>query len=288
MLGELFLANPGLEVDGFDLGLLGPSLGVVCNTFRLLVDEVFEVLDQQALLHDQFLHGLGPSERKMSLEEDSIKARDGSENSARKTDKVDARLLACQLAIDEVPEAYRPNKRQREHRRLVRRRAFLQRRISALKTKMRRILADHNADFPELFGEPIDDVIERLDLPDADAFVLKQLATELELFCELRKATDKQLTTFAKSAGEAEAKHREVLASIPQVAAVTIDVVLAELAGPERFRSQKAAVSYAGLVPGIRESAGKRKELHIEKTGSPLLRWVLIETAWRRVQRETM
>ena len=66
---------------------------------------------------------------------------------------------------------------------------------------------------------------------------------------------------------------------------MTTEVVLSELADPERFRSGKCAVAYAGLAPGHRESAGKKKELHIERTGSALLRWILVESAWQLVRR---
>jgi transposase len=38
------------------------------------------------------------------------------------------------------------------------------------------------------------------------------------------------------------------------------------------------------LAPGFRESAGKRKDLAITKEGSRLLRWALVEAAWRLVR----
>ncbi len=65
---------------------------------------------------------------------------------------------------------------------------------------------------------------------------------------------------------------------------VTAEVVLAELADVARFTAQKQVVAYAGLAPGQRESAGKSRELHLEKTGSKLLRWALVEAAWRLVR----
>ena len=65
---------------------------------------------------------------------------------------------------------------------------------------------------------------------------------------------------------------------------MTVEVVLAELADIQRFNSQKQVVAYAGLSPGQRESAGKSQELHLEKNGSKLMRWVLIEAAWRLVR----
>ena len=76
---------------------------------------------------------------------------------------------------------------------------------------------------------------------------------------------------------------RVVLDSIPCVGPVTIDVVLAEVGDIRRFGSQRKATAYAGLAPGIRESAGKAKQLGITKQGSRLLRTILVETAWRLV-----
>jgi len=62
------------------------------------------------------------------------------------------------------------------------------------------------------------------------------------------------------------------------------EVVLAELGDAERFRSLKDATASAGLVPGKRESDGKKKDLGITKKGSRLLRWVMVEAAWSAVQ----
>jgi transposase len=70
---------------------------------------------------------------------------------------------------------------------------------------------------------------------------------------------------------------------MPCVGLVTIEVVLAEAGDIRRFGSQRKATAYAGLAPGIRESAGKAKQLGITKQGSQLLRTTLVETAWRLV-----
>jgi transposase len=42
--------------------------------------------------------------------------------------------------------------------------------------------------------------------------------------------------------------------------------------------------AYAGLVPRVRQSAGKGKALGITKQGSPLLRWALVEAGWRVIR----
>jgi transposase len=127
--------------------------------------------------------------------------------------------------------------------------------------------------------------LEKVQLSPAHRFAVQQLLAEYEFQHAQLKAVTAQLKKFATQASVAEAEARELLQSIPGVGTVTTDVVLSELADPKRFRSGKCAVAYAGLAPGQRESAGKRKELHIERTGSALLRWVLVEAAWQLVRR---
>jgi transposase len=116
-----------------------------------------------------------------------------------------------------------------------------------------------------------------------DRFVVDQLLVDLTHYGQQRRAADRQLAEFAKSATIAEQEARAVLASIPCVGAVTIDIVLAELGDLRRFRSQKQVAAYAGLAPKVRESADRRKDGGITKEGSGLLRWALIQTAWRTV-----
>jgi transposase len=208
--------------------------------------------------------------------------------STRKSDKIDARLLAEFLALDMIPQAYRPTPRQREHRVLVRHRSYLQRRITSIRNKIRRILSDYNADRPDLFTQEGLAYLAELaegKLSAADRFAVKQLLAEFEFHHKSLHELAAEMKKFVGQAPATEAESRELLQSIPGVGPVTTEVVLSELADPKRFRSAKCAVAYAGMAPGQRESAGKRKELHIERTGSKMLRWVLVEAAWQLVRR---
>jgi transposase len=205
--------------------------------------------------------------------------------STRKSDKVDARILAEFLAMDMIPSAYRPTPRQREHRVLVRHRCYLQRRITSIRNKIRHILSDYNADRVDLFTAEGLTYLSGVSLSTSDRFAVEQLLQEWEFQRSQLKKLTKQLKQFIGRAAAAEAEARELLQSIPGVGSVTTEVVLSELADPKRFRSAKCAVAYAGMAPGQRESAGKRKELHIERTGSKILRWVLVEAAWQLVRR---
>lgn len=203
--------------------------------------------------------------------------------SKKKTDKLDAQTLAELLALDQIPEAWRPTPRVREHRTLVRHRQAIQGRITSVKNKLRRVLSHFNLDRKDLFSQEGRDYLASVKLSESDRFVVDLLSEELDQHAERLKRIDKQLVAFAKKAPIAEKEAREVLASIPCVGPVTIDVVLSEAGDIRRFGSQQKATAYAGLAPGIRESAGKAKQLGITKQGSPLLRSILVETAWRLV-----
>ncbi len=203
--------------------------------------------------------------------------------SKRKSDKLDAQVLAEFLASDEIPLAYRPCPRVREHRTLVRWRNFIQRRITSVKNKLRHILAAYNADVPHLFTAEGRVHLAGVQLSAADRFVADHLVVELEQHQERLAAATRRLREFAASAPLAEREARAILDSVPNVGPVTTDVILAELGDWRRFGSQADVVCYAGLAPGFRESAGKAKQLGIAKEGSRLLRWVMIEFAWRMV-----
>jgi transposase len=183
-----------------------------------------------------------------------------------------------------IPEAHRPTPRVRDHRSLVRHRQFLQQRITATKSKVRRVLWDYNADHADLFTRLGREFLDAFQLSPADRFRIDQLREQLAFLQARLKETNERLRSFAQEGADWERRARELLRTIPGVGEVTSEVVLAELGDASRFGSAKKAVAYAGLAPGYRESAGKRKDLSIEKKGSRLLRWVLVESAWQVVR----
>jgi transposase len=97
-------------------------------------------------------------------------------------------------------------------------------------------------------------------------------------------ALTKKIKAFAAKAPQREAEARQIVKTAPGVGFVTAEVILSELGDVSRFRNAKTVCAYAGLVPSVRQSGGKRsKDLHITKEGSGLLRWALVESAWRLV-----
>jgi transposase len=119
----------------------------------------------------------------------------------------------------------------------------------------------------------------------ADRFVVDRLLAEWREHQRRLKEADQELAAFGQKAAVGEKEGRRVLETFPLVGPVTIDIVLSEVGDAKRFRSLKRAASFAGLAPGFRESAGRRKEGGITKEGPRLLRWAMIQLAWRLVGR---
>ncbi len=203
--------------------------------------------------------------------------------STHKSDKIDAQILAEFLALDMIPEAYRPSPRIQQYRTLVRHRHWIQGRITSLKCKLRHKAARYNADIAELFTIKGQEHLAEIAMGTSDRYETKNLLEQFETCLRQLQDCGRQLRQFAKSAPLAEREARAVLDTMPEVGPVTIDVVLSELGDWRRFRNAKQVVAYAGLDPGFRESAGKARQLKITKEGSKLLRWAMIETAWRLV-----
>ncbi len=204
--------------------------------------------------------------------------------STRKTDKIDAYVLAEFLARDMIPEAWRPTPRVRQHRSLVRRRHKVQGRITSIKNTMRGILTRYNADRKDLFTHLGRLETRQLDLLEQESWLLEDLWEDLHQVTERRKKLEVRLRKFADTASQREVEARAVLATMPQVGPVTIETVLAELGDWRRFHNADAVASFAGLDPGVRESDGRRKNLRLTKAGSPLLRWAMIQLAHRLKQ----
>jgi transposase len=169
--------------------------------------------------------------------------------STRKTDKLDAQVLAEFLALDMIPQAHRPTPRVRQHRALVRQRQFIQRRITSAKCKVRHILARYNADVKHLFTAEGRAHLAAQKLLSTDRFVVDQLVADLAHYHEQLGAADRRLTEFAKTATMPEGEARAILASIPCVGTVTIDIVLAELGDVRRFKNARQVAASPAWRP---------------------------------------
>lgn len=205
--------------------------------------------------------------------------------SSKKTDRLDAQVLAEFLAREMINKSYMPTPRQRQHRALVRHRQYLIGRTTSVRCKIRHILADVNSDRRDLFSRNCGlDYIKKVNLGEGQKAVVLQLWEELEQHKQRIADLARTIKEFIKKAPQREVEARAIVKTAPGMGLVTTEVILSELGDVSRFRNAKAVSAYAGLVPAVRQSGGKKsKDLHITKEGSRLLRWALVEAAWRLV-----
>jgi transposase len=206
--------------------------------------------------------------------------------STQKTDRLDAFVLAKFLALGIIPQAYMPTPRQRQHRRLIRYRHYLRSRMTSVRCKIRHILADYNADRKDLFSAKCGPIyLKQVPLSDVDSFVIKQLWSEFENHQARLEGVTKKIKAFTKKAPKREKETRAIIKTAPGIGFVTAEVIVSELGDVSRFPNAKKICAYAGLVPKVRQTGGKKpKDLAITKEGSGLLRWALVESAWRLVR----
>jgi len=239
----------------------------------------FEAVMEATATYEWLWELLEPSARRLVLAHPK-KIRVIAE-SMKKTDKRDAFFLAWLLAADSVPEAHRPSPRQREYQHLVRHRCELVRSRTRVMVRVRSILAAKNLDHKGLFTAKGRAAFEALKLTAMERFRLGELFRLIDTFSESLKIAEKALRDFRGEFSAQEKRFHEILTSIPGIGDLVADVILCTLGNIERFRSAQKCTSYAGIVPGFRESDSKRKELGITKEGPRMLRWALVQAAWR-------
>jgi transposase len=119
--------------------------------------------------------------------------------STRKTDRLDAQVLAEFLALGMIPEAHRAPPRLREHRTLVRHRCFLKRRTTSVKNKLRWLLSRYNADVRGLFTVEGREHLRSVALSPGDRFAAEQLLAELDHYQGQIADMDRRLPSCAST-----------------------------------------------------------------------------------------
>ena len=77
----------------------------------------------------------------------------------------------------------------------------------------------------------------------------------------------------------------ELLQTIPGVGPRPSEAVLASTDEVERFARGKEYCSYFGVTPKLDQSGQVCREGHISKQGPSVVRWLIVEGAWRAVKK---
>jgi len=193
----------------------------------------------------------------------------------RKTDRVDAEVLARAVESGHIPRAHVLSPARRELRMQISvRRALVETRsqyIASVRGLLRaegvKLASCETEVFVARFGEAdIKDDVRELCAP------LLALLSTLE----------PQLATVEKKVQQLAAREpvTELLMTAPGVGVVVAASFVSVIDDAKRFAKAHQVESYLGLVPSEDSSGGKRRIGAISKAGNPYLRSLLVQAAW--------
>jgi transposase len=193
-----------------------------------------------------------------------------------KNDRVDSATLAHLLRCDLLPESWKADRETQARRQQVRLRATLVRQRTRLKNQVHAVLHQQGLHSPvtDLFGKRGRLWLTEVKLPPQARESVKVCLRLLDGYSEEIEKQNRQL-----SAEVGKDRRAQWLMTIPGIGECSAMMLLAEIGDIGRFRDKEALCSYAGLVPRVRESAGKAARGGITRQGSPWMRWVMVEAA---------
>jgi transposase len=193
-----------------------------------------------------------------------------------KNDRVDSQTLAHLLRCDLLPESWKADRETQARRQQVRLRATLVRQRTRLKNQVHAVLHQQGLRSPvtDLFGKRGRLWLGQVKLPRQ---ARESIETCLRMIDHYGEEIQKQNLQLSEKANQDQ--RVGWLTTLPGIGEVSAMMVLAEIGDLERFADKEALCSYAGLVPRVRESAGKARRGGITRQGSPWLRWMLVEAA---------
>lgn len=200
--------------------------------------------------------------------------------SRKKTDKVDARILAELYRLDGLPErVHMPSPSAAQARMLNQGRATLVRLRTQLNNTLRGFLRSMGVRLPARHLNRIANWEELLSLPEVDEAARLLLETFRPVAEDLTKAL-KDLE------GEISQRNREdprveLLQSVPGLGPQSAAVMVAAVDDIGRFKSGKQLASYSGLAPTVRNSADREFTGHINRQGRSEIRRVFVQAAHR-------
>ncbi len=206
----------------------------------------------------------------------------------RKTDRLDAIMLARLYRSGHLTPVHIPSEEQEALRRLLRLRSTYQLYCKAGKHRISGILRNHGLvyrDGKTYWTKTHRRWLTRLRL-ELEGPLQTALATELEHLEYLetqRGAMDAELERYAHA--EPYRRDVEALCCLRGIKTLTAMTLLCEIDDVRRFGSPTALMAYFGLVPSERSSGPRQRRGPITKAGNIHARRLLIEAAWNNHHR---
>jgi transposase len=197
-----------------------------------------------------------------------------------KNDKIDAHKIATLLRGGTLAQAYVYPAGMRETRDLLRRRSFLVRQRALLIAHIQNEASQYNL---PAFAKKLSYAANREELQVADHFRDPSVKLSIQTDLALIDAYDERIGAvelyLERHAKIDDGNTYQRLRSIPGVGKILALILLYEIHDIRRFAEVGNFLSYARLVRGSHESAGKKKGSPGKKIGNAHLKWAFGEAA---------
>lgn len=199
-----------------------------------------------------------------------------------KTDRRDAAALAQLLRMGWIPEVHVPARETRDHKNLLRQRAWLIRQRTGIKNRVHAILDRNHLTPPEvsdLFGTLGKAWMASLKLRAPDDLLLE---AHLDLFA----AVQGQVRETERWIDGALKEHPDLglLMSFPGIGKLLGALIALEIDGIERFATPEKLCAYAGLVTTVYKSGDTERHGGLIPSCNRHMRFAFIEAAWTAVR----
>ena len=188
--------------------------------------------------------------------------------SKKKTDKVDARVLADMLRGGYIAECHVPGKQTMAEKDLVRYRTTLVRNRTLMKNKIHGILllgSVKPASTPFTIGWTVR-------VRSLDDYRINGYLALIDFLKDRIVMADVRISDAVKKNPDAM-----LINTIPGVGNYSVLVIASCIDGIDRFVRSEKLSAYADLVPSVRSSGETAHYGRITRRGDPLLRWIMTE-----------
>src|ERR1700690_326982 len=196
--------------------------------------------------------------------------------SKKKTDKIDAKILAELLRIDGLPKrVYVPTGESRELRDLMRSRQQLITSTTNIINHGRGLLSKEGFRLKPkalITGEIFSRLRDNGGIPAHFVPILACYENAIAELYKLRRALDTVIAGY-------EHEDIDLLKTIPGFDEISSKTVYAAIATIKRFQRAKQLTSYCGLVPTVRSSGDRADYGHISREGRSEVRHVAVQSA---------
>lgn len=193
----------------------------------------------------------------------------------RKTDRIDAEVLAHAVERGAIPKAHLLSVDRRELRTKINVRAALVSTRSQFVTQVRGILRTAGTPVPSCAAEDFLALLSRASLPGEVRSTIEPLRLALATLGEQIVVVEAELR--ARCAKDVEMQR---LATAPAVNVIVAASFVSVIDDAKRFHNAHQVAAYLGLVPSEDSSGERRRQGGITKHGNPYLRAMLVQAGW--------